>query len=307
MSQQYRVIRDLDTLAGNRRFEPARFRDVDEYALRVPEKEAITIDGLGAYLSRPDWGQVERVRAIWRWMTANIDYDVSRNNYYAEETFRDRKGTCQGYVELFVLLARRAGITALEITGYTRGSGFRPGDRIRNDHAWNAVLIDSRWYLMDITQGAGIVSEGRYVRRYQEHFFLTPPGEFIYTNLPEIRRWQLVRDKVTACEFERLPLYRHGFFRYGLRLVDGASSCVLECSGSTTLRFAAPEGVRIFADIRDRAGKSLFRPDVTRKGGFIEVTAAFKEPGEYYLQGWTGPETSPKVLEWAFTYLVKNR
>jgi transglutaminase/protease-like cytokinesis protein 3 len=307
MSQQYRVIRGLDTLAGNQRFDPGRFKSVDELALTAPKEEAITIDRLGAYLARPELGQLERVRAIWRWITANIDYDVAKRNYYAEETFRDRRGTCQGYAELFVLLARRAGVTAVEITGYGRGSGFRPGDRVKNDHAWNAVLIDSRWYLLDVTHGAGIVSSGRYVRRYQEHYFLTPPGEFIYTNLPEVRRWQLVRERLTACEFERLPLYRHGYFRYGLKLVEGARSCEIECRGSTALRFSAPAGVRIFADVRDKAGKSLFRPDVSRNGDSIRISVTFKEPGDYYLQGWTGPEANPEDLTWAFTYLLKNR
>ena len=240
MSQQYRVIRGLDTLAGNQRFDPARFREIDEFALKVPAKEAITIDSLGAYLARPEWSELEKIRAIWRWITANIDYDVAKHNYYAEETLRDRRGTCQGYAELFVLLARRAGVTALEITGYGRGSGFKPGESVKNDHAWNAVRIDSRWYLLDITHGAGHVSDGRYVRRYQEQYFLTPPGEFIYTNLPEVHRWQLLPDKLTKREFERLPLYRHGYFRYGMQLVEGARSCVIDCKRSTSLRFCCP-------------------------------------------------------------------
>jgi transglutaminase/protease-like cytokinesis protein 3 len=307
MSQQYRIVRDLDSHAGSQRFDPARFRAIDEYALKAPDKAAASIDSLGAYLARPEWSELEKARAIWRWITANIDYDVGKHNYYAEETLRDRRGTCQGYAELFVLLARRAGVTALEITGYGRGSGFRPGGSVKNDHAWNAVRIDSRWYLLDITHGAGHVSGGHYNRHYQERYFLTPPGEFIYTDLPEVRRWQLIPDKLTKREFERLPLYRHGYFKYGLQLVEGARSCVIDCRGSTSLRFSVPEGVRLFADVRDRAGKSLFRPGVTGKGGIIEIKVEFSEPGDYYLMGWAGPESAPKDLTWAFSYLIRNR
>jgi hypothetical protein len=307
MSQQYRIVPGLDSHAGSRRFDPARFSAIDEYALKAPPEEAITIDRLGAYLARPEWGELERVRAIWRWITANIDYDVARQNYNAEETLRDRRGTCQGYAELFVLLARRAGVRAVEVTGYGRGAGFKPGGRVKNDHAWNAVLIDSRWHLLDITHGAGHVSGGRFIRRYQEHYFITPPGEFVYTNLPEVRQWQLLPKKLSIREFERLPLYRHGYFRYGLQLTEGARSCIIECRGSMGLRFAVPDGIRLFAVIRDKAGASLFHPVVTRKGGIIDISIEFKEPGDYYLLGWAGPETMPKDLTLAFSYLIINR
>ncbi len=307
MSQQYRVIRNLDAQAGNRRFDPAVFTAIDDYAVRTPETAAKTMESLAAYLARPEWGESERVRAIWRWITSHIDYDVAKRNYYAPETFRDRKGTCQGYAELFVLLARIAGITAVEITGYCRGSGFKPGGRIRNDHAWNAVRIDSLWYLMDLTYGAGIVSGGTFIRQYQEHYFLTPPGEFIYSYLPEVPRWQLLQEKISKRKFEKLPFYRPGYFLNGLRQIDPAPSCILYCSGSMKIRFSAPPGTTLTAVIRNKAGKSLFKPIIDRKSGVIEISAEFREPGEYYLIGWAGPDPGQGKQLWAFSYLVKNR
>lgn len=307
MSQQYRVIPALAEHAGNRRLDPARFKAVDEYAVNAPDTAAETIEGLGAYLARPEWSELQRVRAIWRWITSHVDYDAAKRNYYARETFRDRRGTCQGYSELFVLMARGAGITAMEITGYCRGSGFKPGGRVRNDHAWNAVRIDSLWYLMDLTYGAGVVNEGKFVRQYQEHYFLTPPGEFIYSNLPEVPRWQLLPARISKREFEMLPFYRHGYFRYGLRQLGNEASCIISCSGSMKIRFSAPSGVSLTADIRDKAGKSLFKPVIERKEGSIEVSADFSEPGDYYLIGWAGTDSIPGQRSWAFSYLIKNR
>ena len=307
MSHQYRVIRHLDAQAGNRRFDPAVFTAIDEYAVKTPETEAKTMESLAAYLARPEWSELERVRAIWRWITSHIDYDAAKRNYYAPETFRDRRGTCQGYSELFVLLARYAGVTALEITGYCRGSGFKPGGRVRNDHAWNAVRIDSLWYLMDITCGAGVVSGGTFIRRYQEHYFLTPPGEFIYSNLPEVPRWQLLPDRISKRTFEKLPFYRHGYFRYGLAQIDPAPSCIINSSGRMKISFSATAGITLTADIRNKQGKSLFKPTIDRKGDIIEISAELRGSGEYYLIGWAGPDSGTGQRSWAFTYLVKNR
>jgi transglutaminase/protease-like cytokinesis protein 3 len=307
MSHQYRVIRHLDSHAGSQRFDPAQFRAIDDYAVKAPEQAAASIETLGDYLARPEWSELARVRAIWRWLTSHIEYDVAKRNYYARQTLRDRRGSCQGYSELFVLLARRAGVRAMEVTGYCRGAGFKPGVSVKNDHAWNAVLIDSRWYLMDITYGAGVVSGEKFLRQYQEHYFLTPPKELMYTHLPEVRRWSLLPGCMSKREFELLPFYRPGFFQYDLTQLDEGPSCVIVCRRSLQLRFSAPPAIKLIAEVRDAAGKSLSRPRIIRKGGIIEIAAEFDKPGDYYLLGWAGPEVRPKQRSWAFSYLVKNR
>ena len=162
MAQQHQIIRNIDTLAGNQRFDPAQFREIDRYAMEVPDSAMESMDTLASYLAKSSTGDLGRVRAIWRWITSHIAYDTDKNNYYARETLRYRKGVCQGYSELFVELARRMGVRAIEVTGYTRGSGYTPGDRVINDHAWNAVAIDGKWYLLDCTHGAGHFKDGLY-------------------------------------------------------------------------------------------------------------------------------------------------
>ena len=55
------------------------------------------------------------------------------------------------------------------------------------------------------------------------------------------------------------------------------------------IRFNAPTGTTLMADIRNNAGKSLFKPIIDRNGGVIGISAEFSEPGDYYLIGWAGP------------------
>lgn len=307
MARQYTIIRNIDTLAGDRRFDPALFATVDAHALAADPSVASSPDALAAYLSRAGWSQLQRTRAIWRWITASIAYDTAKKNYTAGETLRDRRGTCQGYAELFVELAWRAGITAVEITGYGRGGDYAPGDRVKNNHAWNAVRIDDRWYLLDCTYGAGLVREERFIRDYREHYFLTPPGEFIYTNLPELRQWQFIARKIRKTDFERLPLYRHGYFRYGLRQLDDNRSCVISCGGGLRLRYAAPPGVIMTVNVRDESGKIIQHHRSTEKNDTIEINAVFQKPGNYRVTGWISPAAKPRDYSWAFAYLVQSR
>ncbi len=307
MAQQHQVILNLNARAGNQRFDPSQFDEIDRYALQAPASAMETIDTLALYLSKSSPNELGRVRAAWRWITATVSYDTDKKNYSARETLRDRKGTCQGYSELFVELARRMGVRAIEITGYTRGSAYNPGDRVANNHAWNAVLIDGKWYLLDSTYGAGHFNGSRYVREYREHYFLTPPAEFIYTNLPELRRWQLIPEKLSKKDFEGLPFYRHGYFQYGLRQLDGNKSNVISCSGELELRFAVPGDLVLMVSVRDLSGKPLFRPTVTREKEDLVIHAIFQKPGDYHLIGWVNPAERPKDYAWAFTYLVRAR
>jgi len=307
MAQQHQVILNINARAGNQRFDPSQFAEIDRYALQTPPSAMETIDTLASYLGQSSPDELGRVRAAWRWITATISYDTDKKNYSARETLRDRKGTCQGYSELFVELAQRMGVRAIEVTGYTRGSAYRPGDRVVNNHAWNAVLIDGKWYLLDSTYGAGYYNGGGYKRAYREHYFLTPPAEFIYTNLPELRRWQLMAEKITKKGFEGLPFYRHGYFQYGLRQLDGNKSCVISSSGDLELRFFVPRDLDLMVSVRDLSGKPLFRPTVTREKEDLVIHAIFQKPGDYHLIGWVNPAERPKDYAWAFTYLVRAR
>jgi transglutaminase/protease-like cytokinesis protein 3 len=306
MTQQHQVIRNIDTLAGNKRFAPAQFSEIDRYALQAPDSATDSFDSLASYLAKSSPSDLGRVRATWRWITSHISYDADKKNYSALKTLRERKGVCQGYSELFVELARRMGVRAIEITGYTRGSAYRPGDRVVNDHAWNAVLIDTKWYLIDSTYGAGHFNGEQYVQEYREHYFLTPPGEFIYTNLPELRRWQLIPDKISKNDFERLPFYRYGYFQYGLTQLDENKTSVISCTGELRLRFAAPTGLIMTVNVRDGSGKTISRPRVYRDRDDIVIHALFERPGEYHLIGWVSQSDKPKDYSWAFTYLIRT-
>ena len=164
------------------------FREIDMHALNAPESAENSIESLAAYLTKPAKNDTEKVRAIYRWIAENIDYDVqgfssgSYGDTSAEGVLKSGRSVCSGYSNLFEKLANASGLDAVTISGYAKGYGYTPGMRFSGptDHAWNAVKIDEKWYQIDSTWGAGSVdNDGKYNREFEDYYFLTPPEEFI--------------------------------------------------------------------------------------------------------------------------------
>lgn len=103
-----------------------------------------------------DMTEVQKCKAIFDYICQNAVYAVDYygrtedGGYYAPEQsligfFERGRVVCEGYMEVFVLLARMEGIEAYRITGdmqKTRSDG----------HAWNAVVLDGKWYEICATQ-----------------------------------------------------------------------------------------------------------------------------------------------------------
>lgn len=92
----------------------------------------------------------KKILAIYEWIAQNVSYDhkaANSNNslkntfkaYYLEGVFIDKVAVCAGIAQSLMLLAKIEGIPAVYVTG--------------NNHAWNRVLIDGKWYVIDATHG----------------------------------------------------------------------------------------------------------------------------------------------------------
>ncbi|MEO9482050.1 MAG: transglutaminase domain-containing protein [Ekhidna sp.] len=124
--------------------------------------------------------------SIFNWITDNIEYDVKTyqqnldypyfiidpnldsasymkvyNSKVSEMVIRTKKAICDGYSRLFLSLCELAKIQCKYITGKVR---FPLRDELA-EHAWNAVLINNQWYLLDITWASGYVSRNSFVEK----------------------------------------------------------------------------------------------------------------------------------------------
>lgn len=198
-------------------------------------------DELSRQLTTGVANDLQKVTAIFRWITSNISYNV-RPAYgskkqikgigiFAEEDVADsitlpsldervamdvlQRGVafCDGYARLFKTMCNYAGIKCEVITGYASNLGRKVS--FRSNHRWNAVLIDSTWRLVDATWASGFITytSNEFIRHLDERYFLTPPALFAYDHYPEDVRWTLLQDVPNLREFKYWPYRADAFVK----------------------------------------------------------------------------------------------
>jgi hypothetical protein len=226
------------------------YATIDAHALAAPPETRNSIAALAAWLSAPARNEREKARAIFRWMTANVGYVEDEEDQALdsrpEAVLQRGTAVCAGYADLFVSLARASGLDAVAISGWAKGYGTQPGSRFGGpkNHAWNAVMVDGEWRLIDCTWGSGSVdAEGVYRKRFEPFYFLTPPGNLRYSHFPRESRWQLLDPALSLDEFEALPFLRPAFFRCDLSALEPHAATILACEPLVSVRFDAPRDV----------------------------------------------------------------
>lgn len=109
----------------------------------------------------------ETVKNIHDYLINNFNYDYreTSTNYTDIEGFRDGVMVCNGYAMATFYLCNKAGVETRFITGIG-------GNDTEENHAWNAVKIDGKWYNMDVTWD----DEGGYGISYK--YFLKSDADF---------------------------------------------------------------------------------------------------------------------------------
>ncbi len=195
--------------------------------------------------------ELARAKVIHDYVAVRTAYDVPaladlmHSDQSADAVYRDRKGVCAGYANLFAAMAQEAGLEAHVVVGDVRKGGEIAGD----GHAWNAVRIDGEWYLVDPTWDAGYVGGDTFTARYGTDYLFTPPAIFGRNHLPDDPAWQLRDEPISRGEFARQPMLRPGFDRHGFQLLSPDRAQV-EVDGALTIRVANPSGEYMMASAR---------------------------------------------------------
>ena len=200
--------------------------DIDRHALTAPAEAEQSVEKLAEYLAFPAKTEREKARAIFRWITDRISYDIdaeqtgSRGEVRVDRVLLSRQARCVGYTALFDALARRAGLQTATITGFVKGlPEFMKSEDVqesRPNHMWNAVRINGCWQLLDTMAASGYVRGQRFHKQFREQFFLMPPHEMILTHFPLDSRWQLLALPLTHEQFDALAPVDIGFVHVGI-------------------------------------------------------------------------------------------
>jgi hypothetical protein len=233
------------------------FGYIDRKAQSVP---FCSPDTLSFKLTSPYVNDIEKVRSIFRWITENIAYKTrpyvaSRrgslryhieagdtlidskplNERIALQVLKNKEAVCDGYSRLFKVLCDYAGIRCEIITGYARSNIDRMGSQFKSNHRWNAVVLDSAWYLLDATWASGYItySGNEFIKAYDNYYFLTSPQDFIRDHYPEDSRWTLLADPPTLREFYRTPFKHSAFNKYSIVSFTPAKGIIEASVGDT--------------------------------------------------------------------------
>lgn len=255
-----------------------------------PERETSVEAVARALVSGRD-DPFERVKALHDWVADRIAYDapayVERRfpPQDAASVFDRRTAVCAGYAQLFVALARAAGETAVYVTGDARVDD----DELDGaSHAWNAVKIEGRWYLLDATWDAGFVTGRSFEKRYSTVYFLTPPEVFGVDHFPDSAQWQLRDRALSRGEFMRQPMLEPAFFARGMRLERPDRSQV-EVEGDFEIVISNPRGQHLLTKL-GRKGADLDQHCEITPGAVLRARCPLSSSGLWEVQLFANEE-----------------
>ena len=165
---------------------------------------------------------IEKSYVIFRWICDNIAYDA--DSFFAgrdvdctpEGVYNSGISVCSGYSRLYKDFATYLGLEVECVSCYAKGVGYEPGQRLtKTDHEYNVIKLDNKWYPIDSTWGAGHIKDRRFVKEYNEFYFLADPELLIKTHFPEDDKWLLTQRKYSFEEFLKWPLVKNNFYKYG--------------------------------------------------------------------------------------------
>ncbi|MFP4563979.1 MAG: transglutaminase domain-containing protein [Spirochaetia bacterium] len=232
--------------------EPRPLGVPDEITRVVKEDPRENLQRLINYIKENSQSESEAFRYAHDWVAVNVAYDMAVFNGEAErvddpyEVISYGKTVCEGYSRLLKLLCEKLGIECEYVLGYVREFEYDSSEEAEMDgprpaHAWNAVKLEGRWKLVDVTYNSDIASdEKNYIPRYSQTYYLIPPEQFIHTHFPMEEKWQLLEEPLSFEEFKSLPYLSPSFFHYGLEQVERYEKVAPADEGTRTIRIAVP-------------------------------------------------------------------
>jgi len=261
---------------------------------RASQAWAGNLEALAQELARETQGEEETAWAIYVWICHHVSYDSEGfegkrppRSCEPRDVLRDRVCVCAGYARLFEALAREASLRAEYVGGIARGSeqiGAAEKDVFsdsKNSHAWNAVQLGGKWFLLDCTWGAGSCQGGgsqgkKFVRKFNPHYFGVPPEQLAFSHFSS--DWNLLNRALSKQEFVSQPYPTSEFFAAGMSFMPGEGPVgVVACRGSNTgvVQLMVPRSVGLLADL---GGSDEERCFIERPASGDEVRVHFRCP-----------------------------
>ena len=156
---------------------------------------------------------------------------------FTSRSFSKWKTVCSGYSRLYKDIGKYIGLNVECVNCYAKGIGYQPRQKLTStNHEYNVVNLDNKWYPIDSTWGAGHIENNKYIKQYNEFYFLANPELLIKTHFPDNDKWQLTDKKYTLEDFLKWPEIKSKFFRCGFNKYSPDEGSIT-LSNSNTQKF----------------------------------------------------------------------
>ena len=152
---------------------------IDEFNSKEEVNEAIeNLQNIREYFIQNDQGSTyENIKLVHDYLVDSIDYDISiseNNIYNIYGALINKKCVCEGYAKAFKYIMDGLNIPCVLVTGTAKNSE----GKVEN-HAWNYVKIEEKWYAIDITWDDPILVNGGFLSNTAKYrYFLKGEDEF---------------------------------------------------------------------------------------------------------------------------------
>lgn len=289
------------------------FRKADSIAEVYKGESLENLPLLTFKLTLPLASKVEKFRAIYTWISCNIESDhwafvkntrmrqqlhkdsvalIRWNQKFSSPVFKKllkkKKTICTGYAYLLKEMASFVDIKCEIINGYGRSTSTNVHKASLPNHSWTAVKLGNRWYLCDTAWSSGhfSVTENRFIFNYNDGYFLADPALFAKSHYPLNTRWILMDKKPSFGDFLKAPfVYQYAFRHQLIPIAPKKITNKITKNDAIEFIFQAPKTTKInsFKMILDNGVYSrTVKPTVSKsQSGLVKLKYQFDRLGYY--------------------------
>ncbi|KAE8412164.1 hypothetical protein BDV36DRAFT_272350 [Aspergillus pseudocaelatus] len=293
VEELYETAEGDESIDGLPISEPTNFGSVN---LSLVDKSARFVNSLPpmtnpmslaqGYVCRPYKSDVQRLRAIFTWVSEKIAWDepVEEVGMDLKRVLQTKRGSPQEVAFLVREMCAAVGLHADAIKGYLKSPGelFDLDSLSRANHWWNAVLVDGEWRIMDCSLASPTnPRRSQFVTNNpssaESWYFLARPLEICYTHVPLSHEEQHICPPISPDVLLALPTTCPTYFKMGLQFPDYDTSVVrIEGLEVLQIRLFVPPDVECAAEIeapafaRDADGDFFESGEVVRKRALVQ-------------------------------------
>lgn len=238
------------------------------------------------YVCRPYKSDVQRLRAIFTWVSEKIAWDdpVDELEIDMRRILQTRRASPQEVACLVKDMCAAVGLHAETIQGFlkTPGEVAEVDSVFRPNHWWNTVLVDGEWRVLDCS-----LASPTNPRRSQfittnttateSWYFLARPLEICYTHIPLFPEEQHVCPPISPDVLLALPAACPSYFKLGIQFPDYDTSLFrIDGLEVMQIRLLVPPEVECAAEVEapafacDADGDYFESGDIVRKRALVQ-------------------------------------